>query len=248
MLRRPKLLAFASQHGLVTVSVGDLVRYRRSVGERLVDRSGESRLPTAHGDFAAIAYRSRVDGAEHLALVMGDVRGRQRDSEGVLVRVHSECLTGDTFGSLRCDCGTQLNRSMAAIAEEGRGVIVYLRAHEGRGIGLSHKLRAYSLQERGIDTVDANLRLGLPVDSREYGIGAEILNDLEIQRIRLITNNPDKYSGLSGYDFEIVGRVSMPVDVTPHNIDYLRTKRDRMGHLLPVLAEDLTSTAGGHDI
>jgi 3,4-dihydroxy 2-butanone 4-phosphate synthase/GTP cyclohydrolase II len=184
------------------------------------------------GTFRAVAYESLLDGIEHLALVHGDPASSAAAAEGVLVRVHSECLTGDSFKSRRCDCGAQLERSLEMIADEGVGVLVYLRGHEGRGIGLGHKLRAYKLQENGRDTVDANLELGLPVDSREYGIGAAILADLGVTRLRLITNNPHKYDGLDGFDLEIVGRVGATIAVTPDNLAYLRTKRDRMGHLL----------------
>jgi 3,4-dihydroxy 2-butanone 4-phosphate synthase/GTP cyclohydrolase II len=229
MARAVDLAKFAREHELVVVSISDLVRYRRST-ECLVERSGNAHLPTRHGEFDAVAYTSLLDGVEHLALVLGDVAG----NDGVLVRVHSECLTGDLLGSLRCDCGTQLERSLEAISVAGRGVLVYLRGHEGRGIGLGHKLRAYALQESGYDTVDANLGLGLPVDSREYGVGAQILVDLGVRSIRLITNNPQKYTGLSGYDLEILERVSLPTVITPQNLEYLRTKRDRMGHHITV--------------
>jgi 3,4-dihydroxy 2-butanone 4-phosphate synthase / GTP cyclohydrolase II len=232
MARAADLRTFAQEHGLVMVSISDLVRYRRST-ERVVQRSGDARLPTRHAEFDAVAYTSLLDGVEHLALVLGDVTV----DEGVLVRVHSECLTGDLLGSLRCDCGSQLERSLEAIRDAGRGVLVYLRGHEGRGIGLGHKLRAYALQENGYDTIDANLGLGLPVDSREYGVGAQILVDLGVRRIRLITNNPQKYTGLSGYDLEILERVSLPTLVTPQNLQYLRTKRDRMGHHITVPAD-----------
>ena len=188
-----------------------------------------SRIPTEHGDFTAYVYESLIDdGTEHVAFVKGEVSG----AEDVLVRVHSECLTGDIFGSMRCDCGVQLDRALARIAEEGTGVLVYLRGHEGRGIGLGHKLRAYSLQDQGRDTVEANVELGLPIDSREYGIGSQILVDLGITTMRVMTNNPSKYGGLEGYGLEIVERV--PLEVTPNaeNIDYLRTKAAKMGHLL----------------
>ena len=232
MARAADLARFAHEHGLVMVSISDLVRYRRST-ERLVQRSGSAQLPTRYGEFDAVAYASLLDGVEHLALVLGDVTVE----EGVLVRVHSECLTGDLLGSLRCDCGTQLERSLEAISVAGCGVLVYLRGHEGRGIGLGHKLRAYALQETGYDTVDANLGLGLPVDSREYGVGAQILVDLGVRSIRLITNNPQKYTGLSGYDLAIRERVSLPTVVTPQNLAYLRTKRDRMGHHITVPAD-----------
>lgn len=225
------IAAFAARHELPVLSVAELIRHRRAT-EGLVRPSGEAMLPTDAGTFRAVAYESLLDGIEHLALVHGDPASSAAAAEGVLVRVHSECLTGDLFGSRRCDCGAQLERSLEMIADEGVGVLVYLRGHEGRGIGLGHKLRAYALQENGRDTVDANLELGLPVDSREYGIGAAILADLGVTRLRLITNNPHKYGGLDGFDLEFVGRVGAPAAVTPDNLAYLRTKRDRMGHLL----------------
>jgi len=234
---------FAAEHSVPLVKVGDLIRHRRT-REQLVTRSGEASLPTTHGEFRAVAYRSIADASstgeeEHLALVYGDLATVTDAGGAVLVRVHSECLTGDLFASARCDCGYQLEQSLARIAEAGVGVLVYLRGHEGRGIGLGHKLRAYALQEAGRDTVDANTDLGLPVDGREYGVGATMLADLGVHRIRLLTNNPHKYSGLSGYDLEIVERVGVPPRVTRHNLAYLTTKRDRMGHLitLPELGE-----------
>ena len=225
------ITAFAARHELPVLSVADLIRHRRTT-EALVRRSGEATLPTDAGTFRAVAYESLLDGIEHLALVHGDPTSGVARAEGALVRVHSECLTGDLFGSRRCDCGAQLEQSLEMIAEAGVGVLVYLRGHEGRGIGLGHKLRAYALQEHGRDTVDANLELGLPVDSREYGIGAAVLADLGVTRLRLITNNPHKYGGLDGFGLEIVGRVGSPAAITPDNLAYLRTKRDRMGHLL----------------
>ncbi|KAA9166331.1 bifunctional 3,4-dihydroxy-2-butanone-4-phosphate synthase/GTP cyclohydrolase II [Amycolatopsis acidicola] len=230
MLRGPALTEFARRHGLPMLRIADLVRHRRAT-EPLVDAVAEAAMPTVFGDFRSVAYRS-VDGTEHLALVLGDVAAAGRTEAGALVRVHSECLTGDILGSLRCDCGAQLEQALRAIADEGRGVVVYLRGHEGRGIGLAHKIRAYALQEQGLDTVDANLAQGLPVDSRSYGIGAQILSHLGVRRLRLITNNPAKYGGLDGYPLEIVGRVRLPVTPTPHNVRYLRTKRDRMEHEL----------------
>lgn len=244
MAREHDLAQFAVQHDLVTLAIADLVRYRRTT-EELVERSGEAELPTDHGTFRAISFRSVLDGVEHLALVLGDPREARRQPDGVLVRVHSECLTGDVIGSHRCDCGTQLQHSLAAIAEEGCGVLIYLRGQEGRGIGLGHKLRAYALQEQGIDTVDANLALGLPVDTREYGIGAQILTAIGVRRIRLITNNPAKYGGLDGYDIEIVDRVALPSVVTEHNIAYLRTKRDRLGHIIDFGPETGRQPQGG---
>jgi 3,4-dihydroxy 2-butanone 4-phosphate synthase/GTP cyclohydrolase II len=227
MARVPELERFADKHGLVMISIADLVRYRRR-SERLVERVAEARIPTEWGEFTCHAYESTLDGMTHLALVVGDVRGK----ENVLVRVHSECLTGDVFGSLRCDCGTQLESAMKTVADEGSGVIVYLRGHEGRGIGIANKLRAYELQELGRDTVDANVDLGLHVDSREYGIGAQILVDLGITTMRLLTNNPAKRGGLEGFGLEVVERVPLESKPNPENIAYLRTKRERMGHLL----------------
>jgi 3,4-dihydroxy 2-butanone 4-phosphate synthase/GTP cyclohydrolase II len=241
MLRGPRIEQFAAQHGLVYLTVADLVRYRRGY-ERLVEPIGSATIPTRFGPFQAIAYRSVQDDVEHLALVRGEVAAHGKDSGGVLVRVHSECLTGDAIGSLRCDCGQQLQDALRIIAEEGCGVVVYLRGHEGRGIGLGHKLRAYALQEEGLDTVDANVKLGLAVDSREYGVGAQIVADLGLRRIRLITNNPSKYGGLEGHDLEIVERVPLGSQITAENINYLRTKRDRMGHLL-----NLPAAAAGDD-
>jgi 3,4-dihydroxy 2-butanone 4-phosphate synthase/GTP cyclohydrolase II len=211
------------------VTVADLVRYRRAT-EQLVAETGTALLPTPHGTFRATSFRSVPDDEEHLALVLGDVTTTDPNDPGVLVRVHSECLTGDVLGSLKCDCGTQLTQSMRLIADEGRGIIVYLRGHEGRGIGLGHKLRAYALQEQGRDTIDANRELGLPDDSRHYGAGAAIIAALGARRIRVITNNPAKYGGLQGFDLDIAGRVGIPPVVTPENLSYLRTKRDRMGH------------------
>jgi 3,4-dihydroxy 2-butanone 4-phosphate synthase/GTP cyclohydrolase II len=223
------LADFARHYDLLSISIADLIRYRRRT-ESLVERTGSARLPTEHGVFTATAYRSVIDGTEHLALTCGDLAAAEAAPGGVLVRVHSECITGDVMGSLRCDCGRQLSDAMELIAKEGTGVIVYLRGHEGRGIGLGMKLKAYTLQDAGRDTVDANIELGLPVDTREYGIGASILSDLRVHRLRLITNNPEKYRGLEGYDLALVDRVPMPTSVGPDNIAYLRTKRDRMGH------------------
>ena len=222
---------FAATHSLPFLSMADLVRARRQTGE-LVVRTGAAQLPTDIAPFRAQAYRSIVDGVEHLAFILGDIEAVDNTPDGVLVRVHSECLTGDVFGSNRCDCGHQLKQGLQLIADEGAGVFVYLRGHEGRGIGLGHKMRAYEVQERGHDTVDANLKLGLPVDSREYGVGAAILADLGVHHLRLITNNPHKISGLEGHDLTIVRRVPTRPRVTTDNIRYLRTKRDRMGHAL----------------
>ena len=221
--------AFAREHSLPLLAIADLIRYRRAT-ERLVEQVASSAMPTAFGAFRAVAYRSTLDCSEHLALVMGDVTEAGRSSEGALVRVHSECLTGDILGSLRCDCGGQLEQALRAIAAEGCGAVIYLRGHEGRGIGLAHKIRAYALQEQGLDTVDANTAQGLPIDSRSYGVGAQILSDLGINRLRLITNNPAKYGGLEGYGLTVVDRVALPVVATAHNVRYLRTKRERMGH------------------
>jgi 3,4-dihydroxy 2-butanone 4-phosphate synthase/GTP cyclohydrolase II len=229
MRRGASLTAFAERHDLPVLAIADLVRYRRAT-ERLVELVGSSQMPTAFGDFRALAYRNTLDGTEHLALVMGDLAAAGRTEAGALVRVHSECLTGDILGSLRCDCGGQLEQALAAIAAEGCGAVVYLRGHEGRGIGLGHKIRAYALQEQGLDTVDANTVQGLPADSRSYGVGAQVLGDLGATRIRLITNNPAKFGGLEGYGLTVVGRVALPVVETPHNVRYLRTKRERMGH------------------
>jgi 3,4-dihydroxy 2-butanone 4-phosphate synthase/GTP cyclohydrolase II len=227
MARLPELERFAERHGLLLTSIADLIRYRRQ-REKLVKRVADARVPTEWGDFTAYVYESLLDGEQHLALVKGAVQGEKR----VLVRVHSECLTGDALGSLRCDCGMQLRGALRSVSEAGMGVVVYLRGHEGRGIGIAHKLRAYTLQDEGHDTVDANLELGLPVDSREYGIGAQILVDLGITTMRLLTNNPAKYGGLEGYGLEIVERVPLQSAPTAENISYLRTKQQRMGHLL----------------
>ncbi|MFP3906440.1 MAG: bifunctional 3,4-dihydroxy-2-butanone-4-phosphate synthase/GTP cyclohydrolase II [Acidimicrobiales bacterium] len=227
MARVPDLAVFAAEHGLLMISIADLIRHRRA-NEKLVVATGQGRVPTRWGTFVAHAYRSLIDGTEHVAFVKGDVAS----GDPVLVRVHSECLTGDIFGSLRCDCGPQLQAALSKIAEEGSGVVVYLRGHEGRGIGLGHKLRAYGLQDSGHDTVDANLELGLPVDSREYGVGAQILVDLGVEKLRVLTNNPAKYGGLQGFGLEVVERVPLQSTPTIENINYLRTKRARLGHLL----------------
>ncbi|ALV49141.1 bifunctional 3,4-dihydroxy-2-butanone-4-phosphate synthase/GTP cyclohydrolase II [Streptomyces althioticus] len=230
MLRLPELVPFARKHGLSIISIEDLIAYRRG-SEPTVRREAEVRLPTAHGTFTAYGFRSTVDGVEHVALVHGDLG----DGADVLVRMHSECLTGDVFGSQRCDCGPQLDASLDRIQEEGRGVVVYLRGHEGRGIGLMSKLRAYELQERGRDTLDANLELGLPADARDYAAGAQILADLGVRSVRLMTNNPDKSDALARHGIDVVRREPMPVTASEHNLRYLRTKRDRMGHDLPWL-------------
>ncbi len=227
MARLPDLEAFAERHGLLLVTIADLIRHRRQT-ERLVRRTAEARLPTEFGEFRCVAYESLIDHETHLAFVMGEPAGE----EHVLVRVHSECLTGDVFGSRRCDCGGQLRAALQNIADIGLGVVVYLRGHEGRGIGIAHKLQAYELQDGGLDTVDANVELGLPVDSREYGIGAQILVDLGITTMRLMTNNPAKRGGLEGFGLQIVERVPLHTTPNEENIRYLRTKRDRLGHLM----------------
>jgi 3,4-dihydroxy 2-butanone 4-phosphate synthase / GTP cyclohydrolase II len=231
MARRPELTAFAAEHNLVIITVAELVRYQRECSS-LLQRGASGRVPTPFGEFTAVSFRSRTDGCEHVAFVLGDVFQKDADAEPVLVRVHSECLTGDVFHSLRCDCGQQLDTAIRHIAAEGRGAVVYLRGHEGRGIGLSHKLRAYALQDTGLDTVDANLAQNLPVDTREYGVGAEILRALGIQSITLMTNNPAKYRGLCGHGVRISGR--QPLHTTPNadNIHYLTTKQRRLDHAL----------------
>ncbi|MFE7618285.1 bifunctional 3,4-dihydroxy-2-butanone-4-phosphate synthase/GTP cyclohydrolase II [Streptomyces sp. NPDC057496] len=239
MLRLPQLIPFARKHGLTIISIEDLIAYRRS-SEPTVRREAEVRLPTGFGPFTAYGYRSTTDGVEHVALVHGDLG----DGDDVLVRVHSECLTGDIFQSQRCDCGPQLHASMRRITEEGRGVVVYLRGHEGRGIGLLSKLRAYELQERGVDTLDANLELGLPADARDYAAGAQILKDLGVRSLRLMTNNPDKTAAILRHGLAVTGREPMPVQAGEHNLRYLRTKRDRMGHDLPWLDTAKASTCG----
>ena len=226
MARLPELEEFAAFHRLALISIADLIRYRRQ-HEKLVRRVSQARIPTAGGDHTAFVYESILDGEQHLALVLGRVDGEQN----VLVRVHSECLTGDVLGSLRCDCGPQLRASLDLIEAEGRGVLIYLRGHEGRGIGLANKISAYQLQEQGHDTVDANLALGHPADSREYGIGAQMLVDLGVTTMRLLTNNPTKRGGLEGFGLDIVERVPIESAPNPENIGYLRTKRERMGHL-----------------
>ena len=227
MARREELEVFAAEHDLRLITIADLIAYRRRF-EKQVERVAQARIPTAYGEFTAIGFDSLLDGVEHIALVAGDI-GEGAD---VLVRVHSECLTGDVLGSLRCDCGPQLDAALAAVATEGRGVVLYVRGHEGRGIGLMHKLQAYQLQDAGADTVDANLALGMPADARDYGTGAQILVDLGVRSMRLLTNNPTKRAGLEGYGLTITGRVPLPIRPNPENLRYLRTKRDRMGHEL----------------
>ncbi|XP_050204407.1 monofunctional riboflavin biosynthesis protein RIBA 3, chloroplastic [Mercurialis annua] len=220
------LTQLASKHSIPVVSITDLIRYRRK-RENLVERSSVSRLPTKWGLFQAYCYRSTLDGTEHIAVVKGNI-GQGQD---VLVRVHSECLTGDIFGSARCDCGSQLDLAMQIIEQAGRGVVIYLRGHEGRGIGLGHKLRAYNLQDQGHDTVQANIELGLSVDAREYGIGAQILRDIGVRTMRLMTNNPAKFTGLKGYGLAVIGRVPVLTAITEENKKYLETKRTKMGHI-----------------
>ncbi len=227
MARLPALRAFADEHGLALISIAQLIAYRRR-SERMVRRVVETRLPNAHGDWQALGYLNLLAGTEHVALILGDLGAGDR----VLVRMHSECLTGDVLGSRRCDCGTQLESAMAQIAREGRGIVLYLRGHEGRGIGLLSKLRAYQLQDGGADTVEANLALGLPADARDYSTGAQILADLGIRSVRLLTNNPAKIRGLAGFGVDATERVPLPVTVTHENLRYLTAKRDRLGHLI----------------
>jgi 3,4-dihydroxy 2-butanone 4-phosphate synthase/GTP cyclohydrolase II len=228
MARLPQLREFSKKYGLKMVLISDLVRYRRN-RQALVERSASARIPTNHGKFTAVSYRSKKDDIEHVAFVYGDDLDAV-SGDNVLVRVHSECLTGDIFHSTRCDCGDQLDMAMKKVAAEGRGVIVYLRGQEGRGIGLGHKLRAYNLQDKGRDTVQANEDLGLPVDSREYGVGAQILQDLGVRTVRLMTNNPAKYNGLKGFGLTIVNRVPLCAPITLDNMRYIETKRAKMGH------------------
>ncbi|MEV0344345.1 bifunctional 3,4-dihydroxy-2-butanone-4-phosphate synthase/GTP cyclohydrolase II [Nonomuraea sp. NPDC050680] len=228
MARLPELRTFADEHDLALISIEQLVDHRRRT-ESMVTRVAETNVPNAYGMWRAYGYASALDGGEHIALVYGDLSG-DSPGENILVRAHSECLTGDVFGSLRCDCGVQLDHAMSAIAQEGRGVVVYLRGHEGRGIGLLAKLRAYSLQDAGSDTVDANIELGLPVDAREFSNAAQILADLGVKSVRLLTNNPAKLKGMDGYGIKVLGREPMPVAMNPYNERYLKAKRDRLGH------------------
>lgn len=241
MMGRTDIRAFASEHNIPIVSITNLLKHRR-ISDHIIERAGEAKIPTSWGDFHGVAYRYVIDGTEHLALVRGEIG----DGRDVLVRVHSECLTGDVVGSERCDCGAQLQLALQTIAEEGRGVLVYLRGHEGRGIGLAHKLRAYQLQDGGLDTVDANIALGLPIDSREYGVGAQILVDLGVRSAMLMTNNPKKYTGLKGHSLTISGRVPINTPPTARNLGYLRTKRRRLGHDIH-LDSDLSEPSWGAD-
>jgi 3,4-dihydroxy 2-butanone 4-phosphate synthase/GTP cyclohydrolase II len=236
MSRLPELMEFSKKHDLKMVLISDMIRYRRATEKNsLIERTAIARVPTEHGSFTAVSYVSKVDGIEHVAFVYGDHANAEEIAESIkenaLVRVHSECLTGDIFKSARCDCGNQLEMAMKKIAYEGRGAIVYLRGQEGRGIGLGHKLRAYNLQDKGRDTVQANEDLGLPVDNREYGVGAQILNDLGVRSVRLMTNNPAKYHGLRGYGITVTGRMPLFAPITLENKTYLEAKRTKMGHL-----------------
>src|SRR2546426_1334899 len=239
MARLPELRRVAEEHGLTIISIADLIAYRRK-REKLVRKVAEATIPTEFGRFTASAYESLVDGRVHVAMVMGEVGDGQR----ILVRVHSECLTGDVFHSLRCDCGTQLDDALGKIGAEGRGVVLYIRGHEGRAIGLTHKLRAYRLQEAGHDTVEANEVLGFPADQRDYGIGAQILYDLGVRGMRLLTNNPLKRAGLEGYGLSIVERVPLEAKPTRENLRYLRTKREKLGHLLENLDAEAVGAEG----
>jgi 3,4-dihydroxy 2-butanone 4-phosphate synthase/GTP cyclohydrolase II len=251
MMRLPALREFADEHGLALISVEQLIEHRRRT-ERLVTRVAETVIPNAYGEWRAYGYRSDVDGAEHLALVLGDLpvtrgddppkpppqTGGDDECQDVQVRLHTQCQTGDVIGSQRCDCGAQLDAAMAMIAERGRGAVLYLRGHEGRGIGLLSKLQAYELQDAGADTVDANLKLGLPVDAREYSVAGQLLDDLGIRSIRLLTNNPAKVAALAAHGFGVT-RIPLPPLTTPHNLRYLTTKRDRLGHQLDTLEGEL---------
>jgi len=228
MARLPQLESMADKFGIKIMSIADLIAYRRR-HEKLVERVAEAKLPTKYGEFVAIAYRSKVDPDQHVALVKGDISGE----EPVLVRVHSECLTGDVFGSLRCDCGGQIAMAMEKIAAEGRGVFLYMR-QEGRGIGFHNKIRAYALQDQGLDTVEANIALGFDADLREYGIGAQILADLGLHKIKLLTNNPKKVIGLESYGLHIEEIVDLKTSPTPYNLEYLKTKQKKLGHLLDI--------------
>jgi 3,4-dihydroxy 2-butanone 4-phosphate synthase/GTP cyclohydrolase II len=232
MARLPELREFADTHGLALISIERLIEYRRRA-ERQLSRQAHTMIPNAYGQWQAFGYRHEIDGTEYVALVLGDVT----DGADVLTRLHSECLTGDVFGSLRCDCGAQLEAAMTAISAEGRGVVLYLRGHEGRGVGLLSKLQAYELQDAGADTVDANTELGLPVDAREYSAGAQMLADLGVRSVLLLTNNPAKVSGLTDGGVDITARVPLAAAVTPYNLRYLMTKRDKLGHQIQDLNE-----------
>jgi 3,4-dihydroxy 2-butanone 4-phosphate synthase/GTP cyclohydrolase II len=262
MKRGPQLREFADEHGLAMISIDDLVRHRHRT-ENLVERVAETRLPTRHGEFTAYGYRSTIDGSEHLALVYGDVVSLRDGSslassgqatgstdavEPVLTRVHSECLTGDVFGSQRCDCGPQLDEALERVVAAGRGVVVYLRGHEGRGIGLVAKLEAYALQDAGRDTVDANLDLGLPADARHYGAASQVLRDLGVTRVSLLTNNPDKSEALADFGITVDAQVALTPRPNEHNLHYLRTKRDRMGHRIPDLPGDTPNDRDPHGV
>src|SRR5437763_11260096 len=229
MARGDELEVFAADHDLAIITIADLIAYRRRT-EKQVERVAEARLPLAAGSCRAVGYDSPLDGIEHVAFVYGEIG----DGQDILVRVHSECLTGDVFGSLRCDCGPQLQAALDVVAKDGRGIVLYIRGHEGRGIGLLHKLQAYQLQDNGADTVDANLALGVPADARDYGTGAQILCDLGVKSMRLLTNNPAKRVALEGYGLRVTGRVPSPISPNPENLRYLRTERDRMGHDVPL--------------
>jgi 3,4-dihydroxy 2-butanone 4-phosphate synthase/GTP cyclohydrolase II len=241
MKRAPELREFADAHDLAMISIDDLVRHRHRT-ETTVRRVAETRLPTRHGEFTAYGYTSTIDDSEHIALVHGDLSG----PEPVLARVHSECLTGDVFGSQRCDCGPQLDEALERVVTAGRGVVVYLRGHEGRGIGLVAKLQAYALQDSGRDTVDANLALGLPADARHYGAASQVLRDLGVTRVRLLTNNPDKTDSLEDFGISIAAQEPLTPRPNPHNLAYLQTKRDRMGHQLPDLPATLETPTSAH--
>ena len=240
--RLPELERLAAEHGILLGTIADLIAYRRRT-EKLVERAVEATLRTRFGTFRVIGYRSLVDEREHVALVMGDIAA----AEDVLVRVHSECLTGDVLASRHCDCGEQRDLALARIAEEGRGVFLYIRGHEGRGIGLIHKLAAYRLQAEGRDTVEANTDLGLPVDARDYGVGAQILYDLGVRKMRLLTNNPTKRAGIEGYGLSIVERVALQTEATRYNRDYLKTKAEKLGHLIDLDDEGQGLTGEGHE-
>ncbi len=226
LARLPELERFAKEHEILLCSIADLIAYRREKARPPFEQKVVTTIPTKYGEFRAIGYQSTVDDREHVAFVMGDIG----DGEEVLTRVHSECLTGDVFGSLRCDCGSQLDLALQKVAAEGRGVVLYIRGHEGRGIGLLHKLAAYNLQDQGRDTVEANEDLGLPVDARDYGVGAQILYDIGVRSMRLLTNNPTKRAGIEGYGLSIVDRVPLVAPANDHNRSYLRTKAEKLGH------------------